>query len=469
MEDSRDAPTLQGAGVPSPAAGRADAAAQDPRPADPESDTGVARGPGTDDGAARAVRSSIRDGRGARRARRDPLKTPASGDGAVRAHPEESNARDDDGAAGAFLDRTPAGRRMVAATPAGGAASERDGAPVEGMPLAGGDDSTADGHGNGDAPEGDAHATEAGREFDDASIEDDASAEDGALRGPRAREAVPLEGERMTAPALEHPLASAASGLPGTDVQACPYLLGATGRWRAAHPDREHRCSAVRPAGTLSLEKQRRLCLVVGHRACPLYEQALDRRRLVLADAGLTPGAIASRRSRPYVRTAPLILDAGPAWRRATGAGSRSWSRGGPILLAILAVLAVLTVVAARLPGGTATPGSPPPAGSVAGAASAGATPTEAPSAETSPSIEAGTAPPATPQPTGPATAAPSGEAAASPSASLSTATHTYTVQRGDTLSAIAARFGTTVAAIEQLNHITNPRLIFAGQVLQLP
>src|SRR5689334_13693387 len=43
-----------------------------------------------------------------------------------------------------------------------------------------------------------------------------------------------------------------------------------------------------------------------------------------------------------------------------------------------------------------------------------------------------------------------------------------YTVQPGDTLGRIAARFGTTVAAIAQANNIVNPNLIFVGQVLQI-
>ena len=44
-----------------------------------------------------------------------------------------------------------------------------------------------------------------------------------------------------------------------------------------------------------------------------------------------------------------------------------------------------------------------------------------------------------------------------------------YTVVAGDTLSKIAKQFGTTVQAIAQLNGITNPNLIYVGQVLKIP
>jgi predicted chitinase/LysM repeat protein len=43
-----------------------------------------------------------------------------------------------------------------------------------------------------------------------------------------------------------------------------------------------------------------------------------------------------------------------------------------------------------------------------------------------------------------------------------------YVVRAGDTLGAIAARFGTTIRAIARANHITNPNLIRVGQVLQI-
>ena len=44
----------------------------------------------------------------------------------------------------------------------------------------------------------------------------------------------------------------------------------------------------------------------------------------------------------------------------------------------------------------------------------------------------------------------------------------TYTVVRGDTLSEIAQRFGTTVSYLAKLNNIRNVNLIYVGQVLQI-
>jgi lysozyme len=48
--------------------------------------------------------------------------------------------------------------------------------------------------------------------------------------------------------------------------------------------------------------------------------------------------------------------------------------------------------------------------------------------------------------------------------------TITYTVKAGDTLSGIAAKFHTTVKAIQAINpSITNPNVIFVGQVIVIP
>lgn len=45
---------------------------------------------------------------------------------------------------------------------------------------------------------------------------------------------------------------------------------------------------------------------------------------------------------------------------------------------------------------------------------------------------------------------------------------NTYTVRYGDSLSAIAARFGTTVSALQSANNIRNANLIYPGQVLKV-
>jgi murein DD-endopeptidase MepM/ murein hydrolase activator NlpD len=45
----------------------------------------------------------------------------------------------------------------------------------------------------------------------------------------------------------------------------------------------------------------------------------------------------------------------------------------------------------------------------------------------------------------------------------------TYTVQRGDTLGRIARQFGTTIGELTRLNRLADPNRIYVGQVLSLP
>ncbi len=54
------------------------------------------------------------------------------------------------------------------------------------------------------------------------------------------------------------------------------------------------------------------------------------------------------------------------------------------------------------------------------------------------------------------------------PNDGINTETVFYTVQSGDTLSAIASRYGTTVQELVDMNHLTNPNLIYPGETLRI-
>lgn len=72
--------------------------------------------------------------------------------------------------------------------------------------------------------------------------------------------------------------------------------------------------------------------------------------------------------------------------------------------------------------------------------------------------------------PVGPAPAAPQQPAPAQPQPAAPQASSVfYTVRPGDTLAAIAARYGTSVAAIAQANGLTNWNFVWYGQRLKIP
>jgi LysM repeat protein len=85
------------------------------------------------------------------------------------------------------------------------------------------------------------------------------------------------------------------------------------------------------------------------------------------------------------------------------------------------------------------------------------------------------TAPPATATPTDAPSAAPSAAPTAAPTAvstpepSAAPEFRIYQVKNGDTLSAIAARFDTTVSAIVNLNNLKNANALNVGQELKIP
>jgi LysM repeat protein len=96
-------------------------------------------------------------------------------------------------------------------------------------------------------------------------------------------------------------------------------------------------------------------------------------------------------------------------------------------------------------PAGDAGPSSSAAASAVAASAGPSSAPTAAPTALPSARPTPTPAPTATPRP------------------------RTYKVKPGDSLTAIAAAFGTTVKELKVLNKISNPSLIRVGQVLKLP
>jgi LysM repeat protein len=229
----------------------------------------------------------------------------------------------------------------------------------------------------------------------------------------------------------------------------CPFLLAGDGAWRSAEATGDHRCTAVFPPAALTTEKQRRLCLTPSHESCATFVAAL---------AGREPaGAVISLDARPLPRTTPVVMERGRFVLPVLS--MRPDRTAAQAALVILLGVAFAGLLFTRLgsgpdgsPGGIGGPSSSPAATSAAAtpAPSEGAVLPSATPAEASPTPRVTLVPTVgSPAPSGVAT--------------------TYTVQRGDTLSGIAAKHGTTWKVLAQLNHITNPSALRVGTVLQLP
>ena len=121
----------------------------------------------------------------------------------------------------------------------------------------------------------------------------------------------------------------------------CPYLLDASGTWRAVRPSGEHRCTAITPPLPLRAERQRRLCLGAGHLECPTYLAAREMRSRTLGDLAETSRAP----RRVYARTSPILLER-PA--PATVALSLLRDSAPQVGLVVLMALAAVALVLAR-------------------------------------------------------------------------------------------------------------------------
>jgi LysM repeat protein len=243
----------------------------------------------------------------------------------------------------------------------------------------------------------------------------------------------------------------------------CPYLLAEDGSWRASTPARDHRCTAVTPAAPLTAEKQRRLCLTADHRACATFQAASGDGEL--GSIAAVPLIRATTRStRAMARTTPVVLDHGRFVVAVPTLGGRRAGVGQTTVIALMA-LAFAVLVVARL---SSADGRGSGNGGLAGAGVPSASPTASTTRRPSFSPVAATASPkGTPAPT-PARQSPVPSATPKATASPIVIPATYRVRSGDTLSGIAARYGTTSQALAKLNGIKDPRNLKVGQVLRL-
>jgi LysM repeat protein len=247
----------------------------------------------------------------------------------------------------------------------------------------------------------------------------------------------------------------------GSERLVCPFLRSRDGGWTSTVASRDLRCWAVHPAAQPAGQKQRQLCVVAAHDTCATFLAATF-------DAVAGEPEAAEELLWPAGSPVPVALESVHSRPGPTVGTPRT---GGQVVLIGLMVVAFLALVIARanpLGGGSGSaPPSPTAASSLVAEASATALPSQAASA--SPAPPGSTAPSPSPSATAsavPASPAPS-PAASSPAPSASQ--RTYKVRAGDTLSAIAAKFSTTVTAITKANKIADPRNIHAGQVLVIP
>jgi hypothetical protein len=147
----------------------------------------------------------------------------------------------------------------------------------------------------------------------------------------------PDRGQAVPVSAVPVPSAPDGVALPSRAwANICPYLLDASGTWRAVQPSGEHRCTAVTPAEPLRADKQRRLCLVVGYLDCPTFLAAREVRARTLGEVA----AVSS--SRQFVRTAPVILQRPAAAAVALSTVRTSLPQVGLVLLMLLAAAALV-------------------------------------------------------------------------------------------------------------------------------
>ena len=220
----------------------------------------------------------------------------------------------------------------------------------------------------------------------------------------------------------------------------CPLLtLDGDPRTVSATPDPAHRCTAGGALAAIDREHQARFCLGGGYESCNRYAAHVADVGPVGATWGpAAPDATFASTRVVLETTSRPVLQARPR-------------RLGTAALAVVLLALIGAVVAwAALGGFRGLVGGPSPSPSPSSTATA----TERPSPSAFP----------TASPTAVPTPAPTPESTPTPAPTPVT----YIVQPGDTLNAIAARFGTTSQAIMAANGLTSD-IINVGQVLIIP
>jgi hypothetical protein len=238
----------------------------------------------------------------------------------------------------------------------------------------------------------------------------------------------------------------------------CPYLALATDHRSVVDGfDSDHRCHAIAPPDELSRSQQAGLCLSEAHLGCDRYVAA---RRAATMAPGVPPPA-----ADAFVMRTRLILDAEPGRRLRIGAGATD-RRGRFAVGAGAAVLGAALLASAAggamdgIIGVSRSDPSPEPSASPS-VGQATLPPIVPPSASEAPATP-------TPRPTPTPTPQPTPTPTAAPTQTPAPAPRTYVVVSGDTLGSIAARFGTSVQALKNVNGLSGD-IINIGQVLVIP
>lgn len=222
----------------------------------------------------------------------------------------------------------------------------------------------------------------------------------------------------------------------------CPLLtLGGDPRVVSGTPDAAHRCAAGGSLAGIDRDHQIRFCLGGGYEICERY-------RTHLAEVGPLGPAWGPAAPDATFNSTRLIVE--PAPRALIPVRPRRLGVAALVVLGLLVGGAALAWIGLGGLDPILGPSDPSPSPSAPATPSASPEPSDTAAPQASPTVPAGPTPTEAP----PATAAPTPV--------------TYIVQAGDTLNAIAARYGTTAQAIMDANGLTSEN-IQVGQILIIP